>query len=220
VFTPKLLFGLALIVLGVLYTLAEFFSGFDPEDFLRFWPLVLVTVGLGKLLWPASDGSRVSGTILVLLGLVLQLNLLEYVNVSLWPMILVLIGVRVAWQGMMGRSQGDVADTSTVNAVAVLAGASRSSNARDFRGGDFVAFMGGCEVDLRQAQIEGEPAVIDVFVLWGGVELKVPKDWTVVVKGLPLLAAFEDKTEPPAENTGQVLIVKGFAIMGGVEVNN
>lgn len=220
VFTPKLLFGLALIALGVLYTLAELFSGFDPEEFLRFWPLLLVTVGLGKLFWPASGGSRVTGAILVILGLVLQLNLLEYLNISLWPLILILIGLRIAWQGMAGRSEAEVGSSSTVNAVAVLAGASRSSNSEDFRGGDFVAFMGGCEANLKSARIAEGPAVIDVFALWGGVEIQVPEDWTVVMKGLPLLGGFEDNTTPPAEDTGQVLIVKGFAVMGGVEIKN
>ncbi len=220
VFTPRLFFGLALIVLGLLYTLAEFFSGFDPEEILRFWPLVLVTAGLGKLFWPASGGSRVTGTILVILGLVLQLNLLDYLTISLWPLVLVLIGLRIAWQGLVGRQADEGGVSSTVNAIAVMAGATRTSNSSDFQGGDLVAFMGGCEVDLKRARIEDGPAVIDVFVLWGGVDIKVPEEWTVIVKGLPLLAGFEDKTQPPAINDGQTLIVKGFSIMGGVEVSN
>ncbi len=220
VFTPKLFFGLALVAVGVVYTLAEFFSGFDPEEILRFWPLLLVTVGLSKLFWPASGSSRITGTFLVALGVVLQLNLLDYLDVNLWPLVLVLIGLRIAWQGLMGRASGAVGDASAVNAVAVLAGATRNSNSDDFRGGDLVAFMGGCEVDLRKARVAGEPAVIDAFAFWGGVDIKVPEDWTVVCKGLPLLGGFEDNTRPPVENTGQVLIVKGFAVMGAVEIQN
>ena len=80
--------------------------------------------------------------------------------------------------------------------------------------------MGGCEVDLRQASIMNGPAVIDAFALWGGVEIKVPKDWSVTVKGIPVIGAYEDSTEPPAVDTGQHLVVKGFAIMGGIEVTN
>ena len=48
-----------------------------------------------------------------------------------------------------------------------------------FRGADLIAVMGGCEIDLRQAAINGE-AVIDVFCMWGGIEIRVPEDWTVV----------------------------------------
>ena len=66
---------------------------------------------------------------------------------------------------------------STISGVAVLGGGHRGNNSRSFRGGELTAVMGGCEIDLRQAAIEGE-AVIDVFALWGGIEIRVPEDWT------------------------------------------
>ena len=51
--------------------------------------------------------------------------------------------------------------------------------------------MGGCEIDLRHASIDGE-AVIDIFALWGGVELRVPPDWTVVSRVTPILGGVDD----------------------------
>ena len=56
-----------------------------------------------------------------------------------------------------------------------MGGVNRTSNAPDFRGGDMMAFMGGCEIDLRQARIAAGPAVIDAFAFWGGVEIQVPE---------------------------------------------
>ena len=54
---------------------------------------------------------------------------------------------------------------------------------RTFRGADLTAVMGGCEIDLRQASIApGTEAVIDVFAFWGGIDIKVPEDWTVVIR--------------------------------------
>ena len=103
--------------------------------------------------------------------------------------------------------------------MAVLGGVNRGNNSRAFRGGDLTAVMGGCEIDLRQAAIEGE-AVIDVFAMWGGIEIRVPENWSVVGRVTPILGGYEDKTRPPRDAGTQRLIVRGMVIMGGVEIKN
>ena len=223
--TPKLFFGLLLIFIGMVFTLDQM-GWIDAEDVWQFWPSFLIVAGLSKLFWPGSSGSRLNGVVLVVVGTWLLLEVLDVVYFSFWnywPLLLILIGARIAWRGL-GRERPVVADnSSTVNAMAVLGGMSRTSNAPDFQGGDMIAFMGGCDVDLRQARIVESPAVIDAFAFWGGVEIKVPEDWTVVVRGIPLLGGYEDNTRAPipaAGHTQPELIVKGFAIMGGVEVKN
>jgi len=62
--------------------------------------------------------------------------------------------------------------------------------------------------------------VLDVFAMWGGIEILVPADWGVVVQGTPIMGAFEDKTSPPRDGSGAKLIIKGVVIMGGVEIKN
>jgi predicted membrane protein len=103
--------------------------------------------------------------------------------------------------------------------MAILGGVSRGNNSSAFRGGDLLAIMGGCEIDLRKAAINGE-ATIDVFAMWGGIELRVPEDWTVVNRVVPLLGGVDDKTRPPQGTTGHLLVLRGFAIMGGIEIKN
>ena len=82
------------------------------------------------------------------------------------------------------------------------------------------AILGGSKLDLRQAVIKGEEAILDVFAMWGGIEIIVPRTWGVVVHGTPILGAFEDKSEQPREQGSPRLIVRGTAIMGGVEIKN
>jgi hypothetical protein len=123
--------------------------------------------------------------------------------------------------------QSTVVNTSTrtadanakMSAIAILGAVSRGNNSTAFRGADLMAIMGGCEIDLRQAAINGE-AVIDVFAMWGGIEIRVPEDWTVVSKIVPLMGGVEDKTRPPQNATAHRLVLRGFAIMGGVEIRN
>ena len=113
-----------------------------------------------------------------------------------------------------------VADAnSTLSAMAILGGVSRGNNSRSFRGADLLAIMGGLQIDLRQAAIHGE-AVMDVFVMWGGVEIRVPEDWTVSSRIVPLMAGVEDKTRPPQGASTHRLVLRGFALMGGVEIKN
>jgi hypothetical protein len=89
---------------------------------------------------------------------------------------------------------------------------------QSFRGGDVTAILGGCALDMRSASIEGE-AVLNVFAFMGGVTIKCPPDWTVVLHGSPILGGFEEKTAHPAAATKR-LVVTGYAIFGGVEVRN
>jgi len=95
----------------------------------------------------------------------------------------------------------------------------RTIRSQEFRGGTVVAVMGGCAIDLRNATIAGEEAVVDVTAFWGGLEIRVPDDWYVESRGVALLGGFGDKTQGPLQG-GKRLVVTGMAIMGGVEIKN
>ena len=107
-----------------------------------------------------------------------------------------------------------------IRAAALLGGVKRRNASRDFRGGDATAVMGGCELDLREARIASGEAVLDVFAFWGGVEVRVPPDWAVVLRGMPVLGAIEDQTTAAGVPKRATLVIKGVAIMGGVEIKN
>jgi hypothetical protein len=79
--------------------------------------------------------------------------------------------------------------------------------------------MGGVHLDLRRASLRGR-AVLDTFAMWGGVELVVPEGWAVELQGTPILGGFEDKTRPPLDDNAPRLVVRGVAVMGGVEIKN
>jgi predicted membrane protein len=124
------------------------------------------------------------------------------------------------WNSQTSSMPPPGSSDSIISAMAILGAVQRRINSQDFRGGNLTAFMGGCEIDLRSAGISGvtEP-VLDLFAMWGGIEIRVPPDWTVVSHVDPILGGFEDKTHPPKEPTKR-LIMRGTVIMGGVEVKN
>jgi hypothetical protein len=221
--TPQLIFGLIVIGAGVLFTLENLHVIDDAGRFLRFWPAAVIAIGLVQI-WGARDrpGSASSGVIITAVGLWLLLEQTDLVNIrfaDLWPLLLVCVGGYLVWQGLAGAHERTVDTTSTVSALAILSGVSRRTNSQAFRGGDLTAFMGGCEIDLRRAAIHGE-ATIDVFALWGGIEIRVPDTWTVVSRVTPLMGAFEDKTRPSGPAGVHRLVLRGFVLMAGVEVKN
>jgi predicted membrane protein len=222
-FTPQLLVGLLIIVAGVLLTLDNL-RIIDAAYYLRFWPAGLIAVGMLKI-WHAREGlgGSLGGFLFMAVGTWLLLEQTALIRISfwdMWPALLVLFGGFLVWQGMSGPRRRASADTNAlVTAVAVLGGVARGNNSAAFRGGDLTAVMGGCELDLRQAAIDGE-AVIDVFALWGGIEIRVPEDWTVVSRVTPLLGGVDDKTRPPQGAGRHRLVLRGFVIMAGVEVKH
>ena len=80
--------------------------------------------------------------------------------------------------------------------------------------------MGGVELDLRKAVLTGGTAYVDVVAFWGGIEIKVPADWTVDARVVPVMGAFENKVDSMSASGGPRLVVRGHAIMGAVAIGS
>ncbi len=196
--------------------------------------MLFVIVGTVKLCDTRSQGGTLLGAALVGVGILMMLDRLDIINFSvrtLWPLVLIgLGGFLVAkalrnrgMTGAVGASSGagmldETGSGDVVDITAILGGYERRVATQDFRGGEITAVMGGCELDMRGASIRGE-AVINVFAFWGGVTIKCPPDWTVILHGTPILGGFEEKTVVPPDGSKR-LVIRGYAIMGGVEIRN
>ena len=220
--TPQLVMGLVIMAVGVLFTLDNL-GLISARQYARYWPAALILAGILKIWQARGGGGAFGGLLLIVAGGWLLLSTFHVVTVSLvdlWPLLLVFFGVSLVWRGLRGRrDRADVDGLSTVSALAVLGGVHRGNNSRAFRGGDLTAVLGGCDIDLRQAAIDGD-AAIDVFAMWGGIEIKVPEDWTVSTRVVPILGGVEDKTRPQRGAATHRLLLRGFAIMGGIEIKN
>ena len=249
--TGRIIAGGILILLGVLFTLDNFGLVYAGDVF-RYWPLFVVGFGLLKISHSRSQEQRVVGFIATAIGLLLlgrSLRLLPFGMREIWPVLLLAIGALLVWQSVRrrgsaagslaaaeilerarsGRAAASVEPTpagSTLNEFAFMGGGDRVVRSQDFRGGEVTAIMGGFEIDLRGAAIAGDTAEIEVFTLWGGVDLRVPEDWNVAMRGIPVLGVFSNSsrsagsTLPSGSTPGKTLVVRGMSIMGGVEVKN
>jgi hypothetical protein len=82
-----------------------------------------------------------------------------------------------------------------------------------------VALMGGCLLDLRAAQLSAPVTTFTVVAIMGGVEVIVPPGIRVTMHGLPLMGGWSNhvREEHPPHDAPEVHL-RGFALMGGVEV--
>jgi len=226
--TSQLIVGVAVVIIGMVFLLDNL-GWLDLNFTLHLWPTVLIFFGILKVVQTRTTSGAVVGGALILVGSLILLKETGFIDIawrSLWPLILIAAGLSVMFKSTTGRSffepRADMldktSDDSVINITAIMGGFKRRITSPDFRGGEITAVMGGCDLDLRQSAINGE-AVLNVFSMFGGITIKVPVDWTVVLEGTPIMGGFEEKTVPPP-TPAKRLIVRGYAIMGGLEVRN
>jgi cell wall-active antibiotic response 4TMS protein YvqF len=211
--------GLVLIIVGLILAL-DSAGVLRTEGLGRWWPLLLVGVGMVKVRQPREDGQRAAGVAFLMLGGLFLFTSILAVR-SAWPMLMVGFGAFLLWQGVEGPTAETrlVSDSPYVSEMALIGVVKRGHRPLDFRGGSVTAVIGGVELDLRKANLTST-AYLDVVAFWGGIEVKVPADWTVDARVIPLMGAFENKVDSPATPGGPRLVVRGHAIMGAVVIGH
>ncbi len=229
----RVIFGAFIIVVG-LFALLDNLNLFDSHLVQPFWPLVFVALGSLKMAQGRQPRHFAVGTALIVVGAGMTLQNLGFFHLhmrDLWPVVLIFVGLNVVTRGFT-RGSGDATGRRSsrgqrderlehgarIDASAVMSGIVLKNDSQEFCGGEVNAVMGAVEIDLRQAAIATE-AVLHLSIIMGGVEIKVPREWSVSVNGSPMLGGIEDKTVPPMM-PGKRLIIEGSVIMGGVEITN
>jgi predicted membrane protein len=209
--------GIALVAVGGLLLLSQMGV---IHDWFNFWAAVFVFVGLLNVL--QSSKARPWGFVLIGIGVLFELDQLGFIHVSFqlyWPVLVIAAGAIMIWRAYQPAVESGGVVSPHLNVVAIWGGGEYRIRAKNFRGGDLVAFMGGFDVDLREADIEGDQATINVTAFMGGGVLRVPENWVVSMQVGAFMGGHSLKTRESAP-PNKTLIVKGIAVMGGVEVRN
>jgi class 3 adenylate cyclase len=105
--------------------------------------------------------------------------------------------------------------------VAVMSGHSTKGRWHISGKTNAVAFMGGCDMDLRQAEIEGHEVEITAVAFWGGIDITVPEGFDVELRGFSFMGG-RDLTlrDVPIVPGSPRIVVHGYAVMGGIDVKS
>lgn len=217
----SVLFGLFLTVAGVLFVLSNFeLLSFQPT-LLDLTPILLGIVAADRFFAgrPAAAGFWVLAAAVLTYAL-LEPNFDLGRIVRLWPVAVLGAGVVTVLRALgVGRSvesptgQGELAFFSTLK--------NRSIDPA-YAGGSCLSVLGSHKLDLRAAQLDENGAVLQIFVMWGGIDITVPESWSVSTQVFAALGGAADKTRPPGSLPAGLprLVVRGVVVMGGLEVHN
>jgi hypothetical protein len=197
------------------------------RDLWAYWPVALMVAGAFKLAdSPHQSGRTLGGILLIGGGVVLAANLgLIPVNADdLWPLVLIGAGVFM----LVNRTTNPIHVRATLRSsvqqeTAIFGGGKRKINTNDFKYAKFDAVFGGFEIDLRDANIMGDSAIVEINAVFGGAEVRIPLNWSAVLQGAGVFGAFSDETIQPNPSTTanfKRLYFKGAAVFGGVNIKN
>ena len=221
--------GAIILAVGIIFLL-DSLGYVRARHFLQFWPMILIVVGISKI---TRRDARIWGALVLLFGIFLQLSELGIGHFSwgqFWPLLLIAGGAMAMWSAIQARrlmptASSDTTDPrDTLDESAIFGGIEKRLNSREFRGGRLQAIFGGIELDLRDADMVENEAVIHANAIFGGIEMRVPETWFVATRGQGVFGGFSDSTRfsPPAdpEKPKKTLIVLGTSLFGGVEIRN
>ena len=214
--------GTIILTLGLLFLLNNL--GILNISLGTIWlPLLLIVIGLWQIF---SKGRPAFGpSILVGIGLLWLLQNFGWLEWRMiWPLLLILVGIWILFKKTIPNPfRGTTSSTDEINLFTLFGGSEIRVDSQNFQGGNAMSTFGGIEIDLRDAQLAEGEILLNVSALFGGVEIRVPEDWSVVIRGTPILGGIEDarkRRSSVSSDAPSTLIIRAFAMFGGVEVRS
>jgi predicted membrane protein len=211
---------LILILIGSFFMMDQMVPGFDLHRFL--WPVIIIVIGLILLIrpkkphwidedwgsWGHRRGRRWRSRFENRFGPGMGSGSGGPVNPP------------TGSAGSTGFESRNFSSEDYISATTVLGGIHKNILSKNFKGGDITIFMGGAELNLSQADIQGT-AALDITQIMGGTKIIVPPNWTIRSELTSVFGSIEDKRQNMGTpNPEKVLIIDGSSVFGGIEIRN
>jgi predicted membrane protein len=228
--------GLLFVLIGVVALLK--IALFPIPEWVYDWPMILIALGFFIGIGHGFRGGF--WFVLMLVGgvFLIRNNFPDLIMYRyLWPAALIILGLffmlkpRRNWteykQVGEGESNPGIAPIATslnedvIDSTSIFGGVKKNIISKNFKGGDITNIMGGSEIDLTQADINGV-ATIDLTQVFGGTKLIVPSNWQVKTQLAAVFGGVEDKrsAQHAATDPNKILILEGTSIFGGIEIRS
>lgn len=229
----KLALGLVILSAGVLFL----FNRLDMipsnvAEHIFSWQMILIAIGIVTI---AGSKNNIGGWAILAVGGFFLLTDIFVMPTTFhdifWPMLIIAIGLIILIKGRSGKSgfplvhQGNGqhdgnSDDTSFEEVAVFGGNKKGYAIKNLRSGKVIAIFGGSELDLRECVLSDEGTVLELFTMFGGTTLIIPKDWKVKSDVISIFGGFDEHSQQVVSenNEEKTVYVKGMAIFGGGEI--
>lgn len=230
----SIVIGGVIIAVGSIFLLRNLgYVDFNIMRYLFNWYSWIILAGIITL--AKNNGKDQVGYTLIAVGgafLLMDLNIIPGFSIrTWWPLILVALGVSYILKAQNSNVPDGVKPDGGIDFISdtnILSGGEYQISSNDFKGGKITNIFGGSEYNLSRSKLsQTTDAVLDVFVMFGGVELIVPADWEVKSEVTALFGGFSNKKRnyqtsgSTSLTTGKnILYVKGTVLFGGGEIKS
>lgn len=211
----NLFWGIVLIVVGILF-LGRNMNWWNFSIFFEgWWTLFLIVPSIISLVRKESMGTSFLILVLGVLMLLASQNVIEWSTI--WkvflPIIIMVVGLSIIFGNRKVKTK--MVNGNAKEYVAIFSGVDEVINKieNDFK---MTAVFGGIELDMRDVTLDSD-LVIDCFTLFGGIDIRLPKDVKVEVNGLPIFGGVENKYRNNHDAKVTVYI-NHTTICGGVDL--
>jgi predicted membrane protein len=127
-------------------------------------------------------------------------------------------GINTAFSNTSYRANHD----DVLQVRCVFSGIETTMLTKNFQGGTISTVFGGVDVDLTQADFNGN-IKLHMDVIFGGVKLLVPAGWVIKNEIDGVFHGVEDKRRQGAlftPDSNKLLVLKGSVLFGGIDIKN
>lgn len=219
--------GVILILVGGLFLLKTF-GIFIPFSIFS-WYFIMFAAGILILI---NSQKKTLGIILTLIGgFYLFRRAFNWYDIdfeAIFAIAIIALGIHIIFKHRRSSeysedSHGAFLKRDIIDDISIFGGGAKIINSENFKGGNITAIFGGSELDLTNCTLAEGNNVIDVLIMFGGTEIRVPNSWNVILSVTPIFGGFSNKIRRDPNvpvDQSKTLIIKGLAMFGGGEIKS
>lgn len=214
--------GLFFVLIGSYFLLRNFhmIPSFLPYWLFQ-WEMVFILIGGTMMVTGRREG-------LIFFGIGAFFILPDILDIprfhmrDWWPLILIAIGLSIfiRRRNFTGNEPSIVSD-EYFDDTSFFGGSKKIITSQNLKAARINSIFGGTELNLVGAKLGQKEVLVDCLCLFGGNEIIIPNDWTVVNEMFVIFGGFsDDRTSISAaeQDPEKIIRLKGLVLFGGSEV--